>query len=83
MIWTRSNIYWSTEINGPAPSTWKKRKSVTIASSSSVDGSVSYVSKAKKLRTAKLDDNVLKPDGVLFMRLDTTKCHLSDKAKGH
>ena len=54
-----------------------------MASSSSVDGSVSYVSKSKKLRTAKLDENVLKPDGALLMRLGTTKCHLSDKSKGH
>ena len=54
-----------------------------MASSSSVDGSVSYVSKPKKLRTEKLDDNVLNPDGALFMRLDTTKCHLADKTKVH
>ena len=54
-----------------------------MASSSSVDGSVSYVSKPKKLRTEKLDNNVLKPDGALFMRLDTTKFHLADKVKGH
>ena len=70
-------------MNGPALSTWKKRKSVAMASSSSVDGSVLYVSKPRKLRTAKLDDNALQPDGALFMRLDTTKCHLEDKAKGH
>ena len=50
-----------------------------MAISLSVDGSVSYVSKPKKLRTAKLDDNVLKPDGELFMRLDTNKWHLADK----
>ena len=31
----------------------------------------------------KLGDNVLKPDGALFMQLDTTKYHLADKAKGH
>ena len=49
-------------------------------SSSSAAGSISYVSKPKKLRTAKLDNNVLKPDEALFMRLDTTKCHLKDKA---
>ena len=54
-----------------------------MASSSSVGGSVSYVSKPKKLRTSKLDDKVLKPDGALFMRLDKTKCHLADNAKGH
>ena len=54
-----------------------------MASSLSVDGSVSYVSKSKKLHTEKLDDNALKPDGALFMRLDTTKFHLADKAKGH
>ena len=29
-----------------------------MASSSSVDGSISYVNKKKKVRTAKLDDNV-------------------------
>ena len=61
----------------------KKRKIVAMASYFSVDGSVSYVSKPKKLYTEKLDDNLLKPDGALFMRLDTTKCHLADKAKGH
>ena len=77
------NIYWPTELNGPALSTRKKRKSVAMASSLSVDGSVLYVSKPEILRTAKLDDNVLNPDGALFMWLDTTKCHLSDKAKGH
>ena len=54
-----------------------------MASSSSVDGSVSYVSKPKKPRTAKLDNNVFNPDGELFMRLDTTKCRLSDKARVH
>ena len=54
-----------------------------MASSSSVDGSVLYVSKPKKLRTEKLDDNVLNPDGEMFMRLYTIKCHLADKAKGH
>ena len=70
-------------MNGPALSTLKRRKSVAMASSSSVDGSVSYVSKPKKVCTAKLDDNVLKTDGALFMRLDTTKCHLADNAKGH
>ena len=59
-----------------------KKKSVAMASSSSVDGYVSYVSKPKKLCTAKLDDNVLNPYRELFMRLDTTKCHLEDKAKG-
>ena len=52
-------------------------------SSSSVDGSVSYVSNPKKLRTDKLDDNVLKQNGALFMQLDTTNCHLSDKEKGN
>ena len=36
-----------------------------------------------KRHTEKLDDNALKRDGALFMRLDTTKCHLADKAKGH
>ena len=82
MAWIIPNIYWSTEINGPALSTLGK-KSSAMDSSSSVDGSVSYVSKPKKLRTAKLDENVLKPDGALFMRLDTTKYHLADKAKGH
>ena len=59
----------------------KKIKSVAMASYSSVYGSASYVSKPRKLRTAKLDKNVLKPDGELFMRLDTTKCHLVDKEK--
>ena len=44
---------------------------------------VSYVSKRKKLRTAKLDNNTLKPDGALFMQLDTAKCHLADKSKGN
>ena len=83
MTWICPNIYWSTEMNGPALPTWEKRKSFSMDSSSSVDGSVSYVGKRKKLRTAKLDDNVLKPDGALFMRLDTTKCHLADTAKGH
>ena len=53
-----------------------------MASSWSVDGSVSYVSKSRKLRTEKLDNNALKPDGALFMRFDTTKFHLADKAKG-
>ena len=61
----------------------EKRKSVAMTSSSSVDSSVSYVSKRKKFRTEKLDENVLKPDGTLFMQLDTTKCHLADKEKGH
>ena len=60
-----------------------KRKSVAMASSLSVDGSVSYVSNPKKLRTAKLDENVLKPDEALFMQLDTNKCHLADEVKGH
>ena len=82
MAWISPNIYWSTEMNGPALSTWKKRKSVAMASSSSVDGSVLYVSKPKKLRTEKLDDNALHPAGALFVRLDTTKRHLADKAKG-
>ena len=54
-----------------------------MASFSSVDGSVSYVSKPKKLRTEKLENNTLNPDGELFMKLDTTKCHLADNAKGH
>ena len=81
MAWISPNIYWSTEMNGPAISTWKKIKSVAMVSSSSVDGSVSYVSNPKKLRTAKLDKNVLNPDGELFMRLDTTKYNLSDKAR--
>ena len=53
-----------------------------MARSLSVDGSVSYVSNPKKLHTTKLDYNVLKPDGALFMQLDPTKCHLADKAKG-
>ena len=43
-----------------------------MARSLSVDGSISYVSKPKKLGTAKLDDNVLQLDGALFMQLDTT-----------
>ena len=60
-----------------------EKKSVAMASSSSVDGSVLYVSKPKKLCTAKLDYNALQPNGALFMRLETTKCHLADKAKGH
>ena len=54
-----------------------------MASCSPVDVSVSYVSKPKKIRKAKLDKNMLKPDGALFMWLDKTKCHLEDKAKGH
>ena len=53
-----------------------------MTSSSPVDCSVSYVSKPKKLCKAKLDNNLLKPYESLFMRLDTTKCHLVDKAKG-
>ena len=61
----------------------KKKKSVAMASSSSVDGSVSYVSKSKKLRTAKLDKNVLKTNGEMFMRLGKTKCNLEDRAKYH
>ena len=69
-------------MNGPTLSTWEKRKSVAMASSLSVDGSVLYISKPKKLRTAKLDDNALKPDGELVMSLDTTKCLLADKEKG-
>ena len=56
---------------------------IIMAISLSVDVSVSYVSNPNKLRTAKLYDNVLKPDGALFMQLFTTKCHLEDKAKGH
>ena len=52
-----------------------------MSSSLSVDGSVSYVNNPKKLRTAKLDNNVLEPDGALFMRLDTTKCNLADKSR--
>ena len=83
MAWISPNIYWSTEMDGPALSTWKKIKKFAMASSSSVDGYVSYVSKPKKLRMAKLDNNMLKPDGALFMRLDTTKCHLAYKEKGH
>ena len=61
----------------------KKRKSAAMASSLSVDGSVLYVSKREKLRTEKIDNNTLQPDGELFMRLYTTKCHLADKSKGH
>ena len=61
----------------------ENRKSVAMASSSSVGGSVSYVSKPKKLRTAELDNNVLNPDEELFMRLDTTNYHLEDKANSH
>ena len=53
-----------------------------MASSLSVDGSLSYIINPKKLCTEKIDDNVLKPDGALFMQGDTTKYHLSDKAKG-
>ena len=53
-----------------------------MAISLSVDGSVSYVSNPNKLRTEKLDNSVLNLDGSLFMRLDTTKCHLADKADG-
>ena len=83
MVWISPNIYWSTEMNEAALSTWKRRIVFAMASSSSVDGYVTYVSKPKKICTAKLDDNVLKPDGSLFMQLDTTKCHLADKAKGH
>ena len=63
MAWIRPNIYWSTEMNGTALSTWGKRNIVAMASSSSVNGYVSYVINPKKLRTAKLDENVLKPDG--------------------
>ena len=83
MAWISPNIYWSTEMNGSALSMWKKRKGVAMAGSSSVDSSVSYVSNPKKLRTSKLDDNALNPDGALFMRLDTTKCHLADKEKAN
>ena len=57
------------------------KKIVAVAISLSVDVSVSYVSNPKKLRTSKLDENVLKLDGELFMRLDTTKYHLSDKTR--
>ena len=59
----------------------EKIKSVAMASSFSVDGSVSYVSKPKTLCRTKLDDNVLKQDGSMLMRLDTTKVHLADKEK--
>ena len=83
MAWISPNIYWSTEMDGPALSTWKKIKKFAMASSSSVDGYVSYVSKPKKLRTANLDNIMLKTDKALFMRLDTTKCNLLDEAKGH
>ena len=83
MAWISPNIYWSTKMNGPALSTFLKREIVAMASSSSVDGSVSYVSKPKELRTVKLYNNALKPDGALFMWLDTTEFHLADKAKFH
>ena len=48
---------------------------------SSLDGSASYVSVAKKLCAAKLDENVLKQDGALSMRLDITQYHLPDNTK--
>ena len=54
MAWISPDIYWSTEMNGPALSTWEKRKIVAMAISLSVDGSISYVSKPKKLRTRNL-----------------------------
>ena len=60
----------------------KKRKRSATANSFSVDGSILYVSKPKKLCTSKLNDKVLNPYGALFIRLDTTKFHLVDKAKG-
>ena len=70
-------------MNYLALSQWEKIKSVAMSRSLSVDGSVSYISKTKKLRTEKLYDNVLKLDGTLFMRLDATKCHLAYKANVH
>ena len=77
------NIYWSTKMNGPELSMWGKIKGVVMASSLLVDGSILYVSKPNKIRTAKLDDNVLNPDGAMFVRLNITKDHLADKPKGH
>ena len=61
----------------------KKRKIVAVVSYSSIDGSVSYVSNPKKLCRDKIDNNLLNPDGALFMLLYTTKCNLADKSKGH
>ena len=68
---------WASAIN------MGKIKSVAMASSSLVDGSVSYLSNPKKLCTEKLYNNVLKPYWALFMRLDTTKFHLEHKSNGH
>ena len=69
-------------MNGLALSMWGKRKSVAMASSSSVDGYILYVSNPRKLLTAKLGENSVQPDGAPFMRLDTTKYNLADKARG-
>ena len=54
-----------------------------MSRSLSLDGSTSYMSVAKKLRAANLDDNAFTHDGTLSMRLDTTKCHLSDNENGY
>ena len=81
MAWINTEIYWAGEINGPALSTWKKRKHNEANSKIYCDEV--QVAAPQKLRATKLDDDALREGGRLCIRLDRTKVHYSEQAKPH
>ena len=81
MAWINPEIYFVGETDGPAVSTWKKRKRREAHSKSYCDEV--QVDVPQKLRAAKLDDDNLREHGRLCIRLDRTKVHYSEVAKPH
>ena len=79
MAWINPEIYWVGETNGPALSTWKKRKHREANRKLYCDKV--QVATPQKLRAAKLDDNALREGGRLCIRLDRTKIHYSELVK--
>ena len=83
MAWISPEVYWGGEKDGPARTTWNKRQCRSVPVNYNCDDDTADQSYAPvKLRSAKLHDNALRPNGQLSIRLDKTKLHCADKAKG-
>ena len=78
MAWINPELYWTTEENGPATISWRKRKSTVLVASAAT----AEMNETKRLRTNQIKDDSLYVHGSLFIRLNTSEVHLPDEAKG-
>ena len=80
MAWINPDLCWTEEHQGSVRTHWNKRKLHHPSIASFTDRTSPP---NKKLRAAKLSDEALGPKGFLSVRLDTTKQHFPECAKGN